>query len=268
MESHANAQLERKASRAVTAPRFNSKGPAVVLRDVSKSYFRADSVTCVVNGLDLTADRGECVFLLGPSGSGKSTLLSIIGCVLTADAGEVLILGSDVSRLSSNEAALLRLRRIGFLFQRFHLIRGLTAAENVALPLILDGWKQPDARVRASDLLAAVEMSDKLDARPNQLSVGQCQRVALARALVADPDLVLADEPSASLDASSGRQALEFLRRLTVDAGKSVIVVTHDPRILPFADRVVHMENGRIREQPAVNLSEAYPTTAVPASAS
>jgi putative ABC transport system ATP-binding protein len=170
--------------------------------------------------------------------------------VLTGDCGSVRILGEDVGGLTGDEAAQLRLEQIGFVFQRFHLIRGLSAAENVALPLRLAGSSASSARRRACDLLAMVELSDKIDVQPKHLSVGQCQRVALARALAADPQLILADEPTASLDAKTGRQALELLRRLTVDTGKTVIVVTHDQRILPFADRILQLENGRLYKEP------------------
>jgi putative ABC transport system ATP-binding protein len=222
--------------------------PAIEIRNVSKSYVRGTTTTCVVDGVDLTVQQGECVFLLGPSGSGKSTLLSIIGCVLTPDRGVVRVLGHDVSNLLPDDAALLRLRHIGFVFQRFHLIRGLSARENVAVPLTLAGWKEADARERADDLLMQVDMQNHADARPQRLSVGQCQRVAFARALAADPELILADEPTASLDAKTGHNALELLRELTVKSGKTVIVVTHDPRILQFADRILHMENGKLAE--------------------
>jgi putative ABC transport system ATP-binding protein len=181
-------------------------------------------------------------------GSGKTTLLSIIGCVLSADQGDVRILGHEISRIQGAEAVELRRRQIGFVFQRFHLIRGLSAAENVAVPLTLEGWNPADASDRANELLTIVGLRDKANAQPHRLSVGQCQRVALARALANDPPLILADEPTASLDAATGHQALELLRQLTVDSGKTVVVVTHDPRILPFADRTFQMENGRVEE--------------------
>jgi putative ABC transport system ATP-binding protein len=166
-------------------------------------------------------------------------------------------MGTDVCELSRDQAAQLRLKHIGFVFQRFQLIRGLSAAENVALPLRLAGSSAADARDHACELLALVGLSDKFDAQPKQLSVGQCQRIALARALVANPALVLADEPTASLDAKNGQQALELLRRLTVETGKTVIVVTHDLRILRFADRVLRLENGTLyREQTGVGKQE------------
>jgi putative ABC transport system ATP-binding protein len=223
--------------------------PSVVLRGVSKSYTRGNTTSRVVDGVDLEVNRGECVFLMGPSGSGKTTLLSIIGCVLSADEGEVRILGKEVSRIHADEAVELRLNGIGFVFQRFHLIRGLSALENVAVPLTLANWRPAAAARRAQELLAIVGLADKTRVQPHRLSVGQCQRVALARALASDPELILADEPTASLDAATGHQALELLRRLTVDAGKSVVVVTHDQRILQFADRTLAMENGKVVEQ-------------------
>jgi putative ABC transport system ATP-binding protein len=223
--------------------------PAVVLRGVTKSYTRGNTVTKVLDDIDFTVRQGECVFVLGPSGSGKTTLLSIIGCVLSADEGHVQILGHDVSNISPKQAAELRRQYIGFVFQRFHLIRGLTAAENVAVPLVLAGCKPAAAARRAAELLEQVDMGQYASAQPHRLSVGQCQRVAFARALVADPDLILADEPTAALDAKTGQQEMELLRRLTVESGRSVIVVTHDPRILAFADRVVRIENGILEEQ-------------------
>jgi putative ABC transport system ATP-binding protein len=249
MTTRREAQRELPPTLAAIGDVAHGRVPAVALRGVSKSFTRGSSTTRVVDGVDLAVEQRECVFLLGPSGSGKTTLLSIIGCVLTADCGDVRILGRDVAELSRDESALLRREHIGFVFQRFHLIRGLTAAENVAVPLMLAGWTPSDAARRANDLLAQVDMKDKVDVQPHRLSVGQCQRVAFARALAADPDLILADEPTASLDAKTGHQALELLRRLTVNAGKTVIVVTHDPRILEFADRIFHMENGRLEER-------------------
>lgn len=234
---------------ALDAEFAGERAPAIELRKVRKSYVRGATSTCVVNGADLTVARGECVFLLGPSGSGKTTLLSIIGCVLTPDTGVVRILGHDVSNLAPDDAALLRLRHIGFVFQRFHLIRGLSARENVAVPLTLSGWNPADAAQRAQELLVQVGMREHADAQPQRLSVGQCQRVAFARAIAADPDLILADEPTASLDAKTGHVALNLLRELTVAAGKTVVVVTHDPRILSFADRILHMENGQLEER-------------------
>jgi putative ABC transport system ATP-binding protein len=234
------------------APKYdtdNGHGLSVELRGVTKSYVRGNSITKVLDDVDFSVRHGDCVFVVGPSGSGKTTLLSIIGCVLSADEGQVRILGQDVNDMSPIQAAELRQQHIGFVFQRFHLIRGLTAAENVAVPLVLAGCKPAAAARRAVELLEQVDMAQFASVQPHRLSVGQCQRVAFARALVADPDLILADEPTAALDAKTGQQEMELLRRLTVESGRTVVVVTHDPRILGFADRVVHIENGTLEER-------------------
>jgi len=232
------------------ASRAGSSGLAVALWGVRKSYRRGTAETVVLNGVDLEIGRGECVFLLGPSGSGKTTLLSIIGCLLTPDEGCVEVLGRDVSRLGSSELSRLRRDELGFVFQRFNLIRGLSALENVCVPLTLAGWRPAEAAARGFELIQQVGLADRAHCDPRRLSVGQCQRVAIARALAADPALVLADEPTAALDADSGRAAMELLRELTVAAGKTAVVVTHDHRILEYADRVVHIERGALREAP------------------
>jgi putative ABC transport system ATP-binding protein len=176
-------------------------------------------------------------------------LLSILGCILSADEGRIEILGCDVSALNAQERTALRRERIGFVFQRFHLIRGLTAGENVGVPLVLRGISPRLIRERAAMLLETVGLADKRNAYSHNLSAGQCQRVALARALANDPDLILADEPTASLDAANGRNMMELLWRLTVQEDRTVIVVTHDQRIFSFADRVYWLDNGRIVEQ-------------------
>ncbi len=229
-------------------PSCDSGPPAVSVEGVHKAYRRGGTSTAVLSGVDLAVDGGECVFLAGPSGSGKTTLLAIVGCILTADRGRVRILGQDVLSLDAAGRVTLRRDRIGFVFQRFHLIRGLTALENVCVPLVLRGTSRRAARRRAMELLQSVGLADKASAQPQNLSAGQCQRVALARALVGDPELVLADEPTASLDAATGPEVMKLLRRLTTDEGKTAIVVTHDQRIFPFADRVLWLQNGRVAE--------------------
>jgi putative ABC transport system ATP-binding protein len=220
--------------------------PVIHISNLAKSYRRAGQEMPVLVDIDLEVTRGECVFLAGPSGSGKTTLLSIIGCILTPDAGQISLLGRDVAHLSNLERTLLRRDKIGFVFQKFHLVRGLTALDNVCVPLQLRGERSRTARARAMELLAAVGLADKARSLTKNLSTGQCQRVALARALAADPDIILADEPTASLDAASGQEAMSLLRRLATEHGKTAIVVTHDPRIFSFADRICHMENGRL----------------------
>jgi putative ABC transport system ATP-binding protein len=190
--------------------------------------------------------------LAGPSGSGKTTLLSILGCILSVDEGSVELFGQDLGALQPHERTLLRRDRIGFVFQRFHLIRGLSALENVSVPMTLRGVPTRLATPRSRHLLEAVGLGEKIHAHPRNLSAGQCQRVAMARALANDPALVLADEPTASLDAKNGQEIMQLLQRLVTQEGKTAVVVTHDPRIFSFADQIHWLENGRIalRESP------------------
>ena len=227
----------------------NAETPAIRLEGVSKAYRRGAVATAVLEGVDLTVHRGECAFLAGPSGSGKTTLLSILGCILAADTGRVELFGEDLAGLGPQQRTLLRRDRIGFVFQRFHLIRGLTALENVCVPMTLRGVAARAAKSRAVGLLEAVGLGEKVHAHPRNLSAGQCQRVAIARALANDPALVLADEPTASLDARNGQEAMQLLQRLVTQEGKTAVVVTHDPRIFSFADQIHWLENGRIVER-------------------
>lgn len=221
---------------------------AVSIRGLSKAYRRGSTVTPVLEQIDLDIPRGACSFLVGPSGSGKTTLLSIIGCLLSPDQGEVSVLGNRLEALNERRRAQLRLSQIGFVFQRFNLIRGLTAVDNVAVPRQLAGESQRSARRRAEELLIQVGLGDFRTSDPRRMSSGQCQRVALARALAADPELILADEPTASLDAANGEQVLSLLRDLTAVSGKTAIVVTHDPRIFRFADQMFRLDSGRLVE--------------------
>ena len=255
---------------------------AVCVEGVVKTYGREGTASRVLDGVDLRVESGRSVFLAGPSGSGKTTLLSILGCILSTDEGRVEILGLDISTLNARERTTLRRDRIGFVFQRFHLIRGLTACENVGVPLVLRRTPPRAVRERALALLEAVGLADHANAQPKNLSAGQCQRVALARALANNPDLILADEPTASLDAANGHNMMELLWRLTTQEGKTVIVVTHDSRIFSFADHVYWLEDGRIahrKDSPAevqppgagncpnlrVGENGAVPVDAVPA---
>ena len=214
-----------------------------------KSYRRGSTTTEVLGGIDLTVGRGECVFLVGPSGSGKSTLLSILGCILTPDGGQLRILGREIGQLNDRLRIQIRRDVIGFVFQRFQLIRGLTVLDNVLVPLRLQGKPLHVARPRVLELLHAVGLADLAGAKPNRLSAGQCQRVALARALANDPLIILADEPTASLDAATGDEIMQLLRRLITQYKKTAIVVTHDQRIFKYADRIYHLENGLLSEK-------------------
>ncbi|MBN2021383.1 MAG: ABC transporter ATP-binding protein [Pirellulales bacterium] len=242
--------------RATDAPR--AEDSAVWAEGVHKAYRAGATVTPVLCGVDLAVRRGECVFLAGPSGSGKTTLLSILGCILSADRGRVRVADEELAGLDEPRRAALRRHRIGFVFQRFHLIRGLSVLDNVRVPLVLRAAPPDAARRRALDLLDAVGLADMARSHPRNLSAGQCQRVAIARALVADPPVILADEPTASLDAVSGQETMELFHRLTAQDGKTAVVVTHDPRIFRYADRVFHLDGGRIvrtEQQPSDALA-------------
>jgi putative ABC transport system ATP-binding protein len=220
----------------------------VELRSVTKTYGSGGTAYRALRGVDLTARPGEFMMLSGPSGSGKTTLLSIIGCVLAPTSGTVRLFGHDVS--GAREAALpaLRLAYVGFVFQGHNLLASLSALENIALPLELRGASPREARREAEGLLARVGLAHRTKNKPGDLSGGERQRVAIARALAGSPPLVLADEPTAALDAANGRNVTQLLRALAKEHGHTVIVVTHDNRIFDLADRIVHIEDGEIRE--------------------
>ena len=226
---------------------------------IHKAYRSGSVSTTVLRGIDITVNRGECVFLAGPSGSGKTTLLSILGCILSADSGTVRIMDNDVTQLNSKQQARFRREHIGFVFQRFHLFEGLRAWENVRVALDLLGYPSRIAKAESMRLLDLVGLADRAQHKSSQLSMGQRQRVALARALAGDPDLILADEPTASLDAESGLQAMSTLHQLAKSLGKTVVVVTHDSRIFPLADRIQYLVDGRI--DGSVSEILAPPTT-------
>ncbi len=240
----------QQASKPTTSP-AQRPGPAyedavVRLRAVRKAYRRGTHVEEVLRGVDLQLRPAACYYLLGPSGCGKTTLLSIIGCILRPDGGSVELFGQDVTRLAEEQRAALRRTRIGFIFQKFHLLRGLNAVQNVIVPMTLLGVSERLAHRRAEELLELVGLKDYGNHDPRMMSVGQCQRVAIARALANDPELILADEPTASLDAESGPQIMALLRDLAHETGKTVLVVTHDARILEFADEIYELRNGTL----------------------
>lgn len=243
-------------------PRTDLPAAIIEAADLAKSYYNGPTASRVLKGVSLTVRSGEFVFLLGPSGSGKSTLLSILGCVLSADAGSLTVRGQDVSTASPAELADFRRNHLGFVFQRFHLFHGLTALENVRVPLDLRGEGRRSGNQQAAELLEAVGLGDKIDCEISRLSMGQRQRVAVARALVGKPDLVFADEPTASLDAESGQVTVELLQRLARERQATVVVVTHDPRILGYADRVLHLENGTLSALPTTAGRAIMPATA------
>jgi putative ABC transport system ATP-binding protein len=223
--------------------------PAVSVRDLAKRYATGEASSWALKGLDLDVHRGELMLLMGPSGSGKTTLLSIMGCIIRPTGGTVRISETDVTALPERKLPSIRLAQIGFIFQAFNLFPTLTAGENVGLALDLKGVRGPAARHLAAEMLDAVGLLDKFDAYPADLSGGQKQRVAIARALVNDPPIVLADEPTAALDSGSGRQIMEMLRAFAHDRNRAIVIVTHDSRTLHYADRIVHIQDGRIDER-------------------
>jgi len=220
----------------------------VDVRGLKKVYGTGAVAFEALKDVDFHADSGEFVMLSGPSGSGKTTLLSILGCVLRPTAGEVSIFGHDVAVAGEDELPALRLGLVGFVFQGFNLIASLTASENVALVLQLRGWDPDAGRAEAAKLLAEVGIPEKAHVFPRDLSGGQRQRVAIARAIAGHPPLLLADEPTANLDGHTGLQVTEMLKDLARAHGSTVVVVTHDNRIFHLADRIVHIEDGRIQE--------------------
>ena len=218
-------------------------------RQASKTYKVGDQTINALLPSDFQIHSGELVMIIGPSGSGKTTLLSLLGCVLYPTAGEVVVTGESTTSLNENQLARLRLRSIGFVFQNFNLIAPLTAEENVMMPLRLQGMGFGEARKRALEAIATVNMSDRSKLLPKQLSGGQQQRICIARALVSNPPLMLCDEPTASLDIRSVDTVMTEIKSLA-RAGKAVAVVTHDMRLRPYADRIVYVNDGTVSNTP------------------
>jgi putative ABC transport system ATP-binding protein len=220
----------------------------VRVEGVTRTYTVGEVETRALRGVDLTVEGGEFTALVGPSGSGKTTLLQLIGCLDLPTSGNVYVLGQDVSHLNRNQRADVRRGTIGFVFQFFALIPTLTAYENVEMPLLLNGHGPTDRRERVMQLLASVDMADRADHRPDQLSGGEQQRVAVARALAPEPSMILADEPTANLDTSNGEQVMEIMTRLNKETGVTFIFATHDPRVMKYARRVVTLRDGKVVE--------------------
>jgi putative ABC transport system ATP-binding protein len=206
-----------------------------------------------LKGVDLALRGGELTLLMGPSGSGKTTLLSILGCMLTPTQGTVQVRGESIAGKAAEDLAKLRRENIGFVFQSYHLFPTLTAADNVRLALDVRGENGKAARDKSHAALARVGLSGKTSNYPRALSGGEQQRVAIARAVVGDPSVILADEPTAALDSENGKAIMGILADIAKDPGRGVLVVTHDPRLVPFASRIVHIEDGMIvREEAGV----------------
>jgi putative ABC transport system ATP-binding protein len=222
---------------------------AITIRSVTKNFAEGHSKTLALAGVDMTVKPGEFVLMMGPSGSGKTTLLSIMGCILRPTSGQVLVHGKDVTALNEKDLPAVRLQHIGFVFQGFNLFPTLTAGENVELSLKLKGRRGRKVKDEARRLLGLVGLEEKYDAFPSDISGGQKQRVAIARAVAGEPEILLADEPTAALDSHSGKTVIEMMRTLAHKHDTSVVIVTHDVRLSEYADRVVHLEDGLITQQ-------------------
>ncbi len=215
------------------------------LENIRKSYYLGKHELPVLKGIDMDINKNEYVTLMGPSGSGKSTLMNILGCLDSPTSGKYILNGNDVSRMPDDELAAIRNKEIGFVFQQFNLLPRLTAAENVALPLIYSGVPKKERAERAAAVLYKVKLDDRMHHKPNELSGGQCQRVAIARALINDPAIILADEPTGNLDSKTSHEIMEILGKIHSD-GNTVIIVTHEEDISNFAHRVIRLRDGLI----------------------
>ncbi len=218
----------------------------IELIDVVKRYRLGVHEVVALRGVNLRVEEGEFVAIMGPSGSGKSTLLYLIGCLDKPTSGKVIIDGKDTSKLSDKDLTDLRREKIGFIFQQYYLIPTLTALENVELPMVFRGVRKDEMRRRAEELLDLVGLEEKKDRKPNELSGGEQQRVAIARALANEPSILLCDEPTGNLDTKSGKVVMDIIKSLNVEKGVTVVLVTHDPSLKVYADRVIRIRDGRI----------------------
>ena len=219
----------------------------LTLKDICKTYRIGDEVVRALDHASLHVNAGEFVSIIGPSGSGKSTLMNIIGCLDTADSGEYLLDGTPIEDYTENELAMVRSRKIGFVFQSFNLIPQLTAYENVELPLIYQRVKKSERKARVMDALQRVQLTSRMHHLTSELSRGQQQRVAIARAIAAHPALILADEPTGNLDSHTGQDIMEIFHDLH-RAGNTIVLITHDPSVAKQADRAIHILDGKVSE--------------------
>jgi len=228
----------------------------ITLRGIEKTYQMGDIAVPVLKGISLAIRQGELVALTGSSGSGKSTLMNILGCLDRPTAGEYWLDGQEISQLTTDERALLRNRKLGFVFQSFNLLARTSAIENVAMPLTYaaEDLNDREARERAAEMLVRVGLADRLDHHPAQLSGGQQQRVAIARALINHPPVLFADEPTGNLDSKTSEEVLQMFERLNTEDGITIIMVTHDPKVAGHAKRVIRLDDGLI-------LADAAPTS-------
>jgi len=231
---------------------------AVSCRGVQKHFGEGETRVQALRGVEFGARFGELSFLVGPSGCGKTTLISVIAGLLDRTGGDLSVLGVDVDGLTPSERVLFRRKNVGFLFQQYNLLPAFTAAENVAVPLLIAGILRKEALEQARSLLSRLGLSERTEALPSQLSGGQQQRVALARALVHEPRLVICDEPTAALDHASGEAVMDLLAGNAVHPDRAVIVVTHDTRVFHYAQSIAQMDDGRIAKVTRGNLTEAH----------
>lgn len=219
---------------------------AVDCKDVVKTYGNGGNVVHALRGIDLQVPCNELVMLVGPSGCGKTTLISVIAGILERTSGYCKVFGHDYDHMSGRARTKWRGQNIGFVFQQFNLLPSLTSAENVAVPLLINGVPRSQAIARAKEILDRVNLSDKIKSLPSQLSGGQQQRVAIARALVHHPKLIVCDEPTSALDHDTGHRVMDLLKAVAVDKERALVVVTHDARIFGFADRIARMDDGHV----------------------
>lgn len=222
--------------------------PILEAKAITKQYKMGEVTVSALQNVGFVVEKGEFVAVMGPSGSGKSTLLHLLGGLDEPSSGEITLTGSPISRLSDDEVTIVRRRKVGFIFQFYNLVPTLTAEENVALPLLIDGQNIQKHLDKIEQLLNMVGLAERRHHKPDQLSGGQQQRVAIARAFVNNPEIVLADEPTGNLDSKSGTAILELLRRSCKEMGQTIVMVTHDPRAASFANRVVFLKDGQIEQ--------------------
>jgi putative ABC transport system ATP-binding protein len=233
---------------AIRDPRSAISSPAVSLKNVTKAFGSGDDRVFALKDVTLDLPYGEMVLLVGPSGCGKTTLISLVAGLLDPTEGEVDVLGQPISTMRGGRKVRFRGDNIGFVFQQYNLLPALNACENACIPLLIAGWNRKKALDKAGAMLDAVGLGNRLKSYPNQLSGGQQQRVAIARALVHDPKMLVCDEPTAALDAASGRTVMGLIRQVAVQPDRAVIVVTHDSRVYDFGDRIVYMTDGAVEK--------------------